>query len=165
MLLIRIWEVRHANDSYAKIGEVASSPPIPITKGGHLTTATLKNPTSPSLSSALHRACLSARTASDNKARDIVVMEMRSLTPLFDYFVLATGTSRRHVHTLAEEVDATLRSEGDHRQGIEGYDPGKWIIQDYGDILIHVFDPDTRAYYNLEELWADAKKIDWHLEG
>ena len=116
------------------------------------------------LSSALHRACLAARTAADNKARDIIVLDMRDCTPLFDYFVIATGTSRRQLHTLAEETDAALRAEGDTRIGIEGYEASKWIVQDYGDVMIHVFDPDTRDYYKLEELWADATKVDWEQE-
>ena len=117
------------------------------------------------ISSALHRACLAARTVADNKARDIVVLDMRACTPLFDYFVIATGTSRRQIHTLAEETDAALHAEGDTRIGIEGYEASKWVVQDYGDIVIHVFDPDTRDYYKLEELWADATKIDWEREG
>jgi ribosome-associated protein len=117
-----------------------------------------------SLSSALHRACLAARTVAENKGRDILVLDMRSCTPLFDYFIIATGTSRRQIHTLAEETDAALRAEGDHRQGIEGYEASKWVVQDYGDIMIHVFDQDTRDYYKLEELWADAKQVDWERE-
>jgi ribosome-associated protein len=118
----------------------------------------------PTLSSALHRACLAARTVAENKGRDILVLDMRSCTPLFDYFIIATGTSRRQIHTLAEETDAALRAEGDTRLGIEGYEASKWVVQDYGDILIHVFDPDTRDYYKLEELWADAKPVDWEHE-
>ena len=83
---------------------------------------------------------------------------------MFDYFVLATGISRRQVHTIVEEVDAAMRAVGDNRIGVEGYDSSKWVVQDYGDVLIHVFDSDTRDYYKLEELWADAKKVDWELE-
>ena len=116
------------------------------------------------LSSALHRACLAAKVASDNKARDVLVLDMRPCTPLFDYFVIATGTSRRQIHTLAEEVDAAMHEEGDERMGIEGYEASKWVVQDYGDVVMHVFDPDTRDYYKLEELWADAPKIDWEAE-
>jgi ribosome-associated protein len=107
---------------------------------------------------------LCAQTAFDNKARDILIMDMRELTPLYDYFVIVTGTSRRQIHTLAEEIDAALRAEGDARMGIEGYEASKWVVQDYGDILVHVFDPDTRSYYNLEELWADAKRVNWERE-
>jgi ribosome-associated protein len=139
-------------------------PFAPSCKGGHLITATLRTAPTRKLSNALHRACLCAQTAQDNKARDIVVMDMRALTPLYDFFVIATGTSRRQIHTVAEEIDAALRAEGDSRMGIEGYEASKWVVQDYGDILVHVFDPDTRSYYNLEELWADAKRVDWERE-
>lgn len=116
------------------------------------------------LSSALHRACLAAKVAADNKARDILVLDMRPCTPLFDYFVIATGASRRQIHTLAEEIDDAMRAEGDERMGIEGYEASKWVVQDYGDVMVHVFDPDTRDYYKLEELWADAPKVDWESE-
>ena len=86
---------------------------------------------------------------------------MRDITPLYDFFVLATGTSRRQIHTLAEEIDAALRAEGDRRLAIEGYAASKWVVQDYGDIMVHVFDPDAREFYALEELWADAQPVDW----
>jgi len=121
--------------------------------------------TTPALGSALTRACIAAKIAADNKGRDIQVLDLRLCTPLFDYFVIATGTSRRQIHTLAEEIDAGLRAEGDERMGIEGYEASKWVVQDYGDVVIHVFDQDTRDYYKLEELWADAVKIDWEREG
>ena len=110
---------------------------------------------------ALDRACLAARVAVDNKARDVVVLDMRGVTPLFDYFVLATGTSRRQIHTITEEIDAALRADGDTRAGIEGYEASRWVVQDYGDLVIHVFDPETRGYYALEDLWADAERVDW----
>lgn len=124
-------------------------------------------PTSPArtLSSALHRACVAARTAADNKGSSVLVLDMRPCTPLFDFFVIATGASRRQVHTITEEVDAGLRAEGDTRIGIEGYEASKWVVQDYGDVMVHVFDPDTRDYYKLEELWADATQVDWEREG
>ena len=123
--------------------------------------AAVRSAPTPSTSDALERACLSARVAADNKARDVVVLDMRGITPLYDYFVLATGTSRRQIHTLAEEIDAALRAAGDRRLSIEGYEASKWVVQDYGDVVIHVFDPDTRSYYALEELWADAPRVDW----
>ena len=135
-----------------------------------MNTATLNTLTpvplpTPTLSSALHRACLAARIASDNTGRDILVLDMRPCTPLFDFFVIATGASRRQVHSITEEVDAGLRAEGDTRIGIEGYEASKWVVQDYGDVVVHVFDPDTRDYYKLDELCADAKKVDWEREG
>ena len=129
-----------------------------------MTTATLSTPNTLQLPTPVERAALAARTARDHKARDIVVLDMRGLHPLYDYFVLCTGASRRQIHTLAEEIDDALRGVGDSRMGIEGYQASKWVVQDYGDVLVHVFDPDTRAYYSLEELWADAPRIDWERE-
>ena len=117
-----------------------------------------------SIPSGLQRACLAAKTAIDNKAENVTILDLRKLTPVFDFFVIATGNSRRQVHTIVEEIDATLRSTGDERLAIEGYDTSKWVIQDYGDVMVHVFDPETRDYYQLEELWADAPVIDWEDE-
>jgi ribosome-associated protein len=132
-----------------------------FTKGGPLKTATVRSALPPHVAEAAERAFLCARVAEENKARDILVLDMRGVTPLYDYFVLATGTSRRHIHTLVEEIDAALCAEGDERLGIEGYESSKWVVEDYGDILVHIFDPDTRSYYGLEELWADAPHLDW----
>jgi ribosome-associated protein len=100
--------------------------------------------------------------AEENKARNVVVLDMRGITALYDYFVIATGVSRRQLHTLAEEIDDAMKAEGDERQGIEGYEAGKWIVQDYGDIVVHLFDQPSREYYDLENLWADAPRIEWH---
>jgi ribosome-associated protein len=134
----------------------------PPSRGGPLKLATAENAlTSAAKGVGLERACLCARVASENKARDVVVLDMRGITPLYDYFVLATGSSRRQLHTLAEEIDAAMHAEGDKRLGIEGYEASKWIVQDYGDIVVHVFDAPTRSYYGLEDLWADAQRVDW----
>jgi ribosome-associated protein len=116
---------------------------------------------STALAVALHRAIQCARVAEDNKAEDIVLLDMRGVTPLFDFMVLATGASRRQIHTLAEEIDAAMRGFGDTRASIEGYQVGKWVAQDYGDVVVHVFDRETRGYYGLEDLWADAPRMDW----
>ncbi len=111
--------------------------------------------------SSLDRACLCARVAADNKGRDIIVLDMRGITPLYDFFILATGTSRRQIHTITEETDAALRERGDQRLSVEGYEASSWVVQDYGDLMVHVFNPQAREYYALEELWADAPRIDW----
>lgn len=110
---------------------------------------------------ALASAGLCARVAAENKARDVLILDMRGITPLYDYFVLATGTSRRQIHTLAEEIDARMGALGEKRLGIEGYEASRWLVQDYGDVVVHLFDPDTRLYYGLEDLWADAPHVDW----
>ncbi len=109
---------------------------------------------------ALNRALVAARVAEENRGRDIVVLDMRQLTPIFDYFVLASGTSRRQLHAMSEEIDHALEEGlGDRRLGIEGYDESRWILLDYGDVVIHLFEPETRAYYALEQLWGQAQQV------
>jgi ribosome-associated protein len=126
-----------------------------------LTLATLtREPTSTELL-AIDRAALCARVADEHKARDILVLDMRGVSPLYDFFVLATGTSRRQIHMLAEAIDAALHAVDDKRLSISGYEASRWVVQDYGDVVVHVFDPDTRLYYALEDLWADAPRVDW----
>jgi ribosome-associated protein len=109
----------------------------------------------------LEQAVLCARVGEENKAKDVLILDMRGITPLYDFFVLLTGSSRRQIHTIAEEIDAALRSQGERRLSIQGYQSGRWVVQDYGDIVVHVFDPQAREYYALEELWADAPRLDW----
>jgi ribosome-associated protein len=133
---------------------------IAFLEGGPLKIAALREPAAGE-SVVAERACMCARMAAENKARDVLVLDMRAITPLFDFFVIATGSSRRQIHTLAEEIDAAMAAEGERRLGIEGYEASKWVVQDYGDIVVHLFDPETRAYYALEELWADAPRLDW----
>jgi ribosome-associated protein len=99
--------------------------------------------------------------ALENKAKDVLILDMRAITPLFDFFVIATGTSRRQIHTLAEEIDAAMRAEGEARVGLEGYEPGRWVVLDYGDVVVHLFDPEMRGYYVLEDLWADAPRVEF----
>jgi ribosome-associated protein len=126
-----------------------------------LKSATIPAYESSTRTAALERAFQCARVAEDNKGKDILVLDMRGITPLYDFMILATGSSRRQIHTITEEIDAFLKSEGEKRQSIEGYQQSRWVVQDYGDILVHVFDPDARSYYALEELWADAPHLDW----
>jgi len=134
---------------------------LAVSEGGLLTTATQRSPRVLQTLPSLERAGLCARVAADNKARDVIVLDMRGLTPLYDFFVLATGNSRRQVHTITEEIDAAMRDQGDVRLSVEGYEASKWVVQDYGDVVVHVFDPATREYYAVEDLWADAPRVDW----
>jgi ribosome-associated protein len=105
-------------------------------------------------------ALAAARTADDHRGQDIVVLDMRGVTPEFDYFVIATGNSRRQLHAISEEIDRVLENEvGDKRLGIEGYNESRWILLDYGSVVVHLFDAETRAYYALEDLWAHAERL------
>jgi ribosome-associated protein len=108
----------------------------------------------------LQLALTAARTADDNRGQDIVVLDMRGMTTEFDYLVLVTGNSRRQLHAISEEIDRVLEGElGDQRLGIEGYNESRWILLDYGSVVIHLFDADTRSYYALEDLWAHAQRV------
>jgi ribosome-associated protein len=109
----------------------------------------------------LQLALAAIQTAEDNGGRDLLVLDMREHTSLFDYFVLATGTSRRQLHAMSEEIDHKLEDDlQDKRMSIEGYDASRWIVLDYGTVVIHLFDDEMREYYSLESLWADARPVD-----
>ena len=131
--------------------------PLPTSFGA----GSLPSNTPRTLPDGLTRASIAARIAVENKATDVVVLDLREVTTEFDYFVICTGASRRQVHTIVEEVDAKLTKLGDKRIGISGYESSKWVVQDYGDVMVHVFDSDTRDYYRLEENWSDGIKVDW----
>jgi ribosome-associated protein len=108
----------------------------------------------------LELALAAARTAAENRGRDIVILDMRELTPVFDYFVLVTGTSRRQLHAISDEIDDVLEEDlQDERMGIEGYGESRWIVLDYGTVVIHLFDEETREYYALEQLWSRAARV------
>ena len=108
----------------------------------------------------LRRARIAARIAAENRGRDVVILDLRELTCIFDFFVLVSGASRRQLHAISEEIDRVLEKElGDRRLGIEGYEESRWILLDYGDVVVHMFEPDTRSYYAIEELWSQAKRV------
>ncbi len=114
----------------------------------------------PSAERSLQLALAAARTASENRGYDIVLLDMREITPIFDYFLVVTGSSRRQLHAISEEIDHTLEDElGDQRMGIEGYNESHWILLDYGTVVIHLFDQETREYYALEDFWNAAVRV------
>lgn len=111
-------------------------------------------------SRSLQLALAAARVAADNRGRDIVLLDMRKQTQIFDYFLIVTGTSRRQLHAMSDEISHTLKVEmKDKRIGLEGKDESRWIVLDYGDVVIHLFDDETRQFYSLESLWADAVPV------
>lgn len=105
-------------------------------------------------------ATAAARVALDNNGQDVMILDVSAQSAEFDFFVLATGTSRRQLHAISEQIDDELEKNlGDQRLGIEGYDESRWIVLDYGSVVIHLFDDETRDYYDLESLWADGEAI------
>lgn len=119
-----------------------------------------QNTPSEKFSTSLERAMAAAQVADDNRGRDIVILDLRELSPSFDYFVIVSGTSRRQLHAISEEIDHKLEDDlGDKRQNIEGYRESRWIVLDYQDVVVHIFEPETREYYALEELWGAGKRV------
>jgi ribosome-associated protein len=113
------------------------------------------------LETALAHARQCARIAEDNRARDILLLDVRNATPLVDYFVLASAGSRRQANAIAIEIDMAMKRLGERKLGIEGTEEGRWILVDYGDFVVHLFSEDARAYYALEDIWGDAPQVDW----
>ena len=87
------------------------------------------------------------------------MLDVSGLIVLTDVFIIASGTSRRHVITLAEETEMQLKVQDRRPLRREGMDDGSWVLLDYGDVVVHVFDEETRAYYALERLWSDAPRL------
>lgn len=109
----------------------------------------------------LQLALAAAREAEDNRGQHVVVLDMRDQTRSFDYFVLATGTSGRQLRAIGDAIDDVLQKQFGHRRlGLEGYEASRWILLDYGSIVIHLFDEATRDYYRLEDLWAGAVPVE-----
>ncbi len=102
-----------------------------------------------------------ARSCDDFRGKDTIVLDVSHITPLFDYFVITTGTNPRQMKAIAEGADVTMKENGSPKIGVDGRDSSNWIVQDYGDVVLHVFSPEGRNQYGLEGLWGDAKRVDW----
>ena len=105
-------------------------------------------------------AIIAAEAAAEKKAENVVAIEVAELLVVTDYFVIATGRTDIQVKAIADEVEHRLLERGGIKPiGREGADESKWILLDYGDLVIHVFQPQERAFYRLEKLWGDAPKL------
>jgi len=103
---------------------------------------------------------LRARSALiDARALDPVLLDMRPLTLITDYFLICHGTSNVHIRGLADAVRDALKGESISPFGVEGYDDARWILLDYGDLIVHVFAEEEREFYTLERLWSDAARL------
>ncbi len=101
------------------------------------------------------------RAAESKKAIDIKVLDLREITSFADYFVICTGTNQKQVQAISDEVNLQLkRQAGELPISVEGYNQAEWILADYGDLLVHIFSPKAREYYELERLWRSAKPIE-----
>lgn len=95
----------------------------------------------------------------DNKAEDVVVLDLRKITDMADFFIVASGTSDTHVRSSANHVLDSLKEAGIRVQSVEGMEQGRWVLLDYVDFVVHVFHPSLRSFYQLERLWGDAPVV------
>jgi len=107
---------------------------------------------------ARQRAERAAQAAEEKKARDIVIMEVGPLTPIADYFVVCSGQSTLQVQAIADAVREAMEGEGHPLRHVEGYERARWVLLDYGDVVVHVFLDEERQYYQIERLWRDAAR-------
>lgn len=105
-------------------------------------------------------ATLCAQYASDKKAEDILVLDLRGISTFTDFFVICSGTSEPHLKAISNEIQDKMRTEHNARPyAVDGYPTSQWIIVDFNDVLIHIFHKDKRGYYGLEDLWSDAPRV------
>jgi ribosome-associated protein len=108
---------------------------------------------------AIGKAQQSARAALGKKARELQLLDLQGLSGIADYFFVCTATSAPHARTIVEAVEASLKGEGHPVRHREGIPESGWVLLDYGDLLVHVFLPETRAFYGLDRLWGDAPEV------
>ena len=101
-----------------------------------------------------------AHAASDKKATDLVLLDLRAVASFTDFFLICTGASARQVQAISNAIEETLRINSKRPLHIEGYSSGEWILLDYGDFIVHVFSQASRRFYDLERLWRDAPRIE-----
>ena len=105
---------------------------------------------------------MAATAADDKKGEDIVILDVGDILGIADVFVITSAPNTRQVRTIVEEVEKQLRERAEVKpRAVEGLDDASWVLLDYGDTVVHVFLTETRAFYGLERLWADATRVPW----
>jgi ribosome-associated protein len=140
--------VKHVHAAHAE--PIESAEPATARRAG----AAAKNKKVPSEISRAVRAAL------DKKAQDVVVLDLRNTPAFTDFFILCSGLNQRQVKAIADSVEDALRAVKVRPAHIEGYDRAEWVLMDFFTFIVHVFTPQTRAFYGLERLWGDAERID-----
>jgi len=108
---------------------------------------------------------LAVQSASEKKATEMVVLDLRQIASFAEFFVIATGSNQRQVQAISDEIEEQLKRRLATRPvRIEGYRTAEWVLMDYGDFLIHIFNKDAREFYDLERLWRDARKVELPAE-
>jgi len=102
---------------------------------------------------------LIVRTADDRQARDMVLLDLRGLTLMTDYFFICSGTSSTQIRTIVDKIMEAMKRAGMGGIRVEGYDAAQWVLMDYGDVVVHVMSPEQRDYYDLEAFWKEASHM------
>src|SRR6266403_4933843 len=123
-----------------------------VATGAHFTTS--------DLSDFDERIRRTLNAAWEKKAINLTVLDLREIASFTDFFVIATGTNRRQVQAISDEVVEHLKRQGTRAARVEGFQTAEWILIDYGDFVVHVFDEKARSFYDLERLWREGKRID-----
>lgn len=106
------------------------------------------------------KALQAARAAVDRRGEEVLVLDMRGLMTICDYFVICNGRSRLHVEAIAREIEEQMKAEGIRMFQSEGIPDASWVILDYLDVVVHIFEPQARRFYDLERLWGDAPRVE-----
>ena len=112
------------------------------------------------MNQAKEMARLAVEALEDKKAVDVRILDIGQISTLADYFIIASGNNRNQVQAMADNVEEQLGRAGFTVKNVEGYQTGNWILMDYGDMIVHVFDRQNRLFYDLERIWRDGKQID-----
>lgn len=102
---------------------------------------------------------LTANALEDKKAEALTILDIHEVSVMADYFIIASGNNVNQVHALCDHVEKELAKQGCQCRQTEGYQNGNWVLMDYGDFIIHIFDKENRLFYNLERIWRDGKEI------
>lgn len=104
--------------------------------------------------------CLAIRALEEKKAENIEVIDISEVSVIADYFIIANGTNRNQNQALADSVEEAIGRAGGNLKQVEGYDTANWILMDFLDVIVHIFDRDNRLFYDLERIWRDGKQIE-----
>ena len=106
-------------------------------------------------------ALLAAEVCDEKKAKEIVVLDVRKITTISDYFIVCSTTNERQARAIADEMRVRMKGLGKREMGVEGIEDARWVLQDFGDIVLHIFHESQREFYDIEGLWADAPQVKW----
>lgn len=110
-------------------------------------------------------ALLAAEVCDEKKAKDIRILDVRKVTSISDYFIICSTSNERQARAIAEGLRMRMKELGKAEMGVEGLQDGRWVLQDFADIVLHVFHESQREFYDIEGLWADAKQVRWKKPG